>query len=322
MLLQRQVSPEIDRPSESHNPSVEDQIYSLILKLRNTHVESGADHPIHYLKISAFVSACLPIHFVLPAFPAKSANEKKTFTQLPDYGEVLGLERMNNLCRAISRIYPLGARMTICADGRVFGDLVHVSDAAIDVYGAEIEKIIRERGLVHLNTFNLENVFSCVDYSMMRARLTKEFAEPLAELRERVRSESDTRELFNGIHRFILEDQLVLNPEISRSQNRLMAKALAYEVIQRSNAWSRVVEKYFPESVRLSIHPQAPSAAKIGVRLVESNHAWRTPWHSVAVYDGADFYLAPRAEVEERGGKVAYFEGKYPYFILKSREGI
>lgn len=48
-------------------------------------------------------------------------------------------------------------------------------------------------------------------------------------------------------------------------------------MIQRSNAWSRLLERTFPDSVRLSIHPQFRVSAKIGVRLVDSADAWLTP---------------------------------------------
>jgi pyoverdine/dityrosine biosynthesis protein Dit1 len=90
-------------------------------------------------------------------------------------------------------------------------------------------------------------------------------------------------------------------------------KEVAYEVIRRSNAWSRLVEALFPHALRLSIHPQLPTSAKIGFQLVPCENAWGTPWHNVALLGAEGFRLVKRREAEERGATLAY-EGKYPYF--------
>jgi len=226
------------------------------------------------------------------------------------------LQKLNTLCQQISEIYTPGAAITICSDGRVFSDVVQVSDGAVDVYGREIDEIIAEYKLKNLSTFCLEDIFGGKSYDEMRRRLTEDFAEDLEQLRERTRTESDALSLFNGIHRFMFEDQLALHPERSKTQSREKAKGLAYEVIRRSNAWSRVVEQQFPHSLRLSIHPQSIRSTKIGVRLLNSNDLWRTPWHSVTVFDGQDYFLAPRSEAEARGGTLKYAENKYPFYAL------
>lgn len=253
---------------------------------------------------------------ILPAFPAKSPNPQKTATHKPDFGEVVALTRLNTLCTCITDIYKSGAKITICSDGRVFSDVVQVCDGAVDVYGREIRAIINERGLEHLATFSLDDVYSAHDYDLMRQRLVWEFAESVDQIRQRVKSDPDDRALFNGIHRFMFEDQLALQPERSKSWAREHAKGLAYAVIQRSNAWSRLVEKRFPDTIRLSIHPQPDHSPKIGVRLVNSSDQWRTPWHSVLVSDGQKYWLAPRAQAEAHGATLVYAENRYPYYVI------
>ena len=91
-------------------------------------------HRAHAERILAFMRRQEPIHFVLPAFPAKSPNKKKVIGDLPDLGERLALGNLEELCIRIQGIYSPGARLTICTDGHVFADLVGLSDDTVLLY--------------------------------------------------------------------------------------------------------------------------------------------------------------------------------------------
>lgn len=298
--------------------SLAHRILALVLELRNVApgLEEGADKTsLHLAKIQAFLEREEPIRFVLPAFPAKSANPEKTLGAMPDFGEVLALRRLDALCERIGRLWSPGARLTICSDGRVFSDLVQVSDEAVTAYGREIRRIIEEEDLTRLETFGLDDAMpEHAGFDQLRRMLVLEHGDTLAQVRERCRRDAAGRSLFNGIHRFLFEDLLALRPDLSRTQLRLLSKELAYETIQRSNAWSRLVERRFPEAVRLSIHPQPLGSEKIGVKLLPSASIWRTPWHSAALFDGREFVLVRRSEAEAMKATVALAEGKYPCF--------
>lgn len=250
-------------------------------------------------------------HFVLPAFPAKSPNRQKTLGPMPDFAEVLGLKRLNDLCRDRGT-----AELTICSDGRVFSDLVLVEDTLVEGYAQNIRAIIAAEGFERLRTLHLEDVFPGQTYDEMRARLVGEYAESLEEIHGKVKTTDEYRLLFNGIHRFLFEDRLVLFPEKSRNRVREESKTLAYEVIQRSQAWSRLVEERFPTATRLSIHPQIRGSRKIPVQLVPSPDPWATPWHNVALRDQNGYRLAKRSVAESLGARVAIAGGKYPYYDL------
>jgi pyoverdine/dityrosine biosynthesis protein Dit1 len=268
----------------------------------------------HMRKIEEFVAWSKPVHMILPAFPAKSPNPRKTVSHRPDYGEVLALSNLNDLCKKIRNIYAPGAIITICSDGRVFSDLVQVHDDAVGVYGKEIQDIISDRKMSNLSVYSLDDVYGRQTFSFMRNRLVNEFAEEINRIRERIKIDADLKNLFNGIHRFMYEDQIALQIGKSKNWVRGHSKGLAYQVIQRSNAWSRLVERRFPEALRLSIHPQSIWSPKIGIRLLPSDDIWRTPWHSVLVSRGGNFYLAPREQAEANGGILTYAENKYAYY--------
>lgn len=72
-------------------------------------------------RITEFSKANEPLSLLLPAFPWKNPNPEKTLgPESPDFGEELGLARLNHLCQELAEIYPHGAVLTLVADGPVY----------------------------------------------------------------------------------------------------------------------------------------------------------------------------------------------------------
>ncbi|RDI41523.1 isocyanide synthase family protein [Aquicella lusitana] len=270
----------------------------------------------HWDRILRALQVGQPIQFVLPAFPAKSPNLDKTAGVLPDLGERLALRFLDQLCQKISALYSPGAQILICSDGRVFNDLVNVTDKAVDAYAEGIRCILREDLLVSLTTFALDDYFGAIPYAVMREKLVKDYGETLPLIKERVKTDGAAKALFNGIHRFIYEDQLVSYHAMSKNQVKNLTKEIAYSVIQRSNAWSRFVEKCFPDAVRLSIHPQPFGSEKLGIMLLKSKDVWATPWHRVVLYDGREHLLVRKKEAETLGAKPVFVHDQFSHYAL------
>lgn len=275
--------------------------------------------PVHASRIEAFVRNEEKIHFILPAFPAKSPNQEKTLGAEPDFGEVLALTSLQQLCDEIKAVHAPGAEILICSDGRVFSDLVGVPDSIVSRYSRGIERIIEQNEFMSLKTFHLENAFQAEDFDEMREELVTTHGQKVEQIREETKASLAARWLFNGIHRFVFEDKLGQAAHLSRERVRREAKEVTYKMIQRSNAWSRLVETIFAESVRLSIHPQVPQSAKIGIQLVPSENIWRTPWHSVALEDQGKFTLVRRRDAEAMGARRTQKKG-FEFFTLNESE--
>lgn len=291
-----------------------EQILSLIYAHSNSYSPEYAANAAVLRKIQNFIDAERPVHLILPAFPAKSPNRDKTLGALPDMADLEGLRMLNRLAQQIRELHQPGARILICSDGRVFADVVQVSDMDVENYKRGIERMIAWHDLAHLETFHLEDVFGSLSFNNMRERLTRNFAVPVEQLRENLNGDPALRLMFNGIHRFMFEDQLFLSPHLSREKARQHSKQLAYQVIQRSNAWSRLLEQRFPASVRLSIHPQVPQSEKLGVQLVPAENKWATPWHNVLVTDGLNKKLMKRAEAEAAGAVLTRSDEGYLFY--------
>jgi pyoverdine/dityrosine biosynthesis protein Dit1 len=269
---------------------------------------------LHLPLVRSALAAGVPVRLVLPAFPAKSASPNKTLGPLPDLGEELALRFLQQRCDAIRHRYPPGAKLTICSDGRVFNDLVGVSDADVTAYRRRIQELIDRLGLADLELFDLDDVWPGEPHAEVRERLLELHGEPLERLVERTHQFPHHQQLYNGIHRFLTEDLADREPGLSRNQARNRSKDAAYEVVRRSNAWSRLVAVYFPDALRLSIHPQPPHSEKIGIQLVAADDVWLTPWHSVAVLEAERFSLMHRAAAEKLGARLVETDGRPSHY--------
>ena len=241
---------------------------------------------------------------MLPAFPAKSPNPAKTLGALPDLVETLALRSLQHLCDEIAQTYEPGAKLTIASDGHVFADLVEVPDADVDAYQDAIAAIVAGEELGSLELFDLRDVYGKTDPDVSRAELVERYAQPVEDLQARANAHSRHQTMYNGIHRFLFEDAVVLHPDRSRTANRNWTKDRAWEVIRRSDAWGALVAEAFPDAVRLSIHPQAEISEKIGIHLMPTEDAWLTPWHGVAVLDADSAKLMKREAAEALGATL------------------
>lgn len=272
--------------------------------------------PCHLRKLEFFTTQAKPLHFILPAFPAKSPNLRKVLGKLPDMGERISLQFLHELCRQIQKIYAPGMQITICSDGRVFSDLVCVKEEDVTDYARQLRYIHQEINAYNLDFFNLEDEFNNLSFEEMRTQLIDGYADSLPNIRELIKSNSNHCSLFNGIHRFLCEDYQVLQPTQSRNRVRLECKTIAYEVIQRSDAWSNLIAKRFPHALRLSIHPQPYDSEKIGIHMIKAIDKWGTPWHNVAVHNGQEFILMKRHQAESMGASIVYHQGRPSHFVL------
>jgi pyoverdine/dityrosine biosynthesis protein Dit1 len=270
----------------------------------------------HVHTVQHYVVGGEPVHLVLPAFPAKSPSPRKVLGQLPDRAERLALRYLAEICADIREVYPGGARVTIASDGRVFSGVVGVSDADVTAYRAGLTRMIGEEGLAGIEVISLEDVLPG-DFDDIRDRLCAVYAEPVEVVRSRARLLPSDQALYNGIHRFLFEDRLVPGQSISRHRLREATRGPAYELIRRSNAWSRLLRDRYPYALRLSIHPQPAHSRKVGILLAAgASDSWITPWHGVAVDDGVTQRLMYRHEAEALGATPVVVDGRPSHYLV------
>ncbi|CAM2929562.1 isocyanide synthase family protein [Legionella worsleiensis] len=271
-------------------------------------------------KISAPIDFALAhnqaIHFVLPAFPAKSANREKTLSHLPDIGEQLALININDLLEQIAAVYAPGARLTICSDGRVFNDIVGVSDHEVTAYVGALHALVNELKLSRIDFFDLSDCWPNMSFTEMREHLVQFYASSIEEIKSSVKNNDNEKKLFNGLHRFLVEDYAYLIKNNSKNQIRKRAHQHTYQLIQRSHAWGELIKSKYPNSIRLSIHPQTCASNKLAYQLVESSHRWATPWHNVVVVQHDRVTLMKNSEAKRIPTQLIWQNGRPSHYQL------
>ena len=327
--VDRLVQDFIHPPHDSAHFSQAENILRELFRFRRLQPDAGSCQAnpcsqclaLHLHKVQRALATGTPIPLVLPAFPAKSANLKKVTGPLPDLGEELALRFLQERCDAIAEAYEPGAELVICSDGRVFSDVVGVRDVDVTAYRHAVIEMIDRLGLKSLQVFDLDDVCADLEFDSMRDWLMDRYAEPLEDLRDRTRQHPHHQQLFNGIHRFMFEDLVERDTELSRTQAKKRSKDLAFEVIRRSNSWSRVVAEFFPDSLRLSIHPHAAHSDKIGILLGDADDLWLTPWHGVAILRSDRFLLTRRHLAEEQGAVLIERNDGFSHFEMLDHDG-
>jgi len=291
----------------------------------------------HLSKVISAVDQGLPVPFVLPAFPGKSPNLTKVLGSAPDMAERQALKFLQHLSNRVKRIYDPGIQIILCSDGRVFSDVIGMRDEDVSVYQKELSQMIVDLGLTSISTFDLDDLYPNLRFDEMRALLMARYGEPLGVLKAAIsrggkihddslafcEDDQEANRLYCGITRFLLEDATFPGQKKSRAALQKECRTRAYEVIQRSKAWGELVEKKFPNAVRLSIHPQSCGAKKLGIRLIESSNGkdqWMTPWHGVAVDLGGRFVFLKKSQAEELGARLIHQEGRPSHYILTGGE--
>lgn len=266
--------------------------------------------------VQPFVAAGRPVDFVLPAFPVKSPNPAKVLGPLPDLAERMALDLLERLCLRIGDLHPAGARILLCSDGRVFSDVVGVSDQAVTAYQRAMESLLAPGSPIRLFCLDDVTEFAHLDHQAMREELVSGYGQPLAEITTGIRAGGPDLPLYRAITRFLFEDRLTPDYQGSRAALQRAARARAYLMIQRSQAWGNLLGDYHPQAVRLSIHPQPCGSEKTAIQLAGSADGWLTPWHGVAVLRDGRLTLLKRSEAERLGARLVSLGGRPDHYVL------
>ncbi|MBD3353838.1 MAG: L-tyrosine/L-tryptophan isonitrile synthase family protein, partial [Candidatus Lokiarchaeota archaeon] len=91
-------------------------------------------------KLNYFIDKGKRIEFSILGFPFKVPVPLKTNRKLPDLGELLSLNRLNNIMELIEKIYSPGAKVTVFTEG-IFGSFVGLEKKEADAYRDYLIKI-------------------------------------------------------------------------------------------------------------------------------------------------------------------------------------
>jgi len=272
-------------------------------------------------ELESKISNSEAIEFVLPGFPCKSSSQWKVLDRWPDKAEEISLRFLDGLCRQIRDITHGEVKITICSDGRVFSPHIRVPDEHILDYGRELKQMIEDNGLTNLDIFQLEDCMSGSP-NQLRAEVLHNFGRTIEEIREETTADPSLHNTRLGLTRFMLEEGKAWRERTGSSETNGQlqkdAKERAWRVLQASQAWGALVASMFPDSLRLSIHPQTTDSRKLGLFLIPTNDSFLTPWHGVAVENCGQFGLMRAKDLDRLEGRIVCERGRPSHFVCES----
>ncbi|KAE9158740.1 hypothetical protein PF004_g31780, partial [Phytophthora fragariae] len=235
--------------------------------------------------IARFVDRNEPITVVLPGFPTKTPNHGgKVLGPLPDRAEELALARLEKLCASVEEVYPVGCKVTIFSDGRVFGDLVGASLENIRAYKNGLKELVKEAGHTHIQFDGLEN-YTKTDNPVQE--VLERFGINQMDMDARIANEPDIGNNFRSFSQFMERDMADRWAGKSEAEMRKGCDDVARKMMLRNVGFSSLVAEEYAHAVRVSIHCYNNAGPKFGIHLLPAKRmdTPRTPWHSVICED-------------------------------------
>ncbi|WP_038900521.1 L-tyrosine/L-tryptophan isonitrile synthase family protein [Dickeya dadantii] len=272
-------------------------------------------------QISAFLSAGEPVRFVLPGFPCKSPNiVDKTFGVLPDYGDVISINRLESLAKAIQALYEPGCQVTILSDGTTFNDIVEVPDTTRKEYNQQLRALIQSPYIEWkaLGDF-LPETRSDDD---TRKALIKSAGLPykgIADFIKRVGNHDELAATHDKVCSYLYNDvRLNRQPQQSNEDYLNSVAEKAYQMMYRGQALSALVERAFPDAIRLSVHQYDNDGPKFTFGFADGLATVRQPWHSVPVLSASgNVSLLGHASVDKDHHVLVTYQG-HPWVYVET----
>ncbi|KAJ3538272.1 hypothetical protein NM208_g5975 [Fusarium decemcellulare] len=280
------------------------------------------------------VTAGSKIPMVLPAFPAKSINVvEKVLGPSPDLGEELALDRLNDLCSRIQKIYAPGAMVLIATDGACYNDLTGVTNDNLWEYGVALRRMVADKGYRCIDFVRIMNLLGLYHDSMItkerfisllepsRRELMDRYVDPNFDATACIKNDPDYKMTYDGYAKFLKKDLAfgaVRNSVTSGKKFKAKVHETAKAMIARGVAFAELIRERCPDHVRLSIHPST-GLTKISMPLIpQPNSFSMTPWHcAVAVDVRGNFKTAHVAALRD-SHKLIYKHGQAYFFRERS----
>lgn len=264
-------------------------------------------------KAFKFIESNSSIRFVLPGFPCKSPNQvDKSFGVIPDFGEVVSLKRLHSLAEEINDIYEPGCHIVILSDGTTFNDIVEVPDEIRAEYNRKLRETISSP---FISWFGLRSFFNdCETEEDVRKRLIKSANLPYRNLDDLVRSarqDQNIRAAHDNLCSYLYND-VRLNRAANQSEDEYLqcVSQKAYEMMYRGMALNSLIDRSFPDAIRLSVHQYSNEGPKFTFAFMEGAKRVVQPWHSVPVISmSGHIELKGHARVEKDRHALVRFNG-------------
>lgn len=289
-----------------------------------------------------FISRILPLLeqkkrllFILPGFPFKDQNRFRVpyDASCVDFSEISFLVRLHNLIQALYQVHPFGAEAMVLSDGRLYQDIFYVDSKDVDDYqwrlydfrnklniqgdvsiidlkdlidradeNGEVSKIIECIEEVISNRFKREDFFQVLVQGMKWNMNSRKLLENYCDV--------DAWNIMRCSRNDIREDLLVAWDWYHKLAEEAATKYAATNLMLK---WTNLLQKFFPESIRCTVHPKEDQFA-LAMNYAWNGVAWSEKWPgNIKDISTVPFYTLDKHKIK----LVRFRSNHYPCFFTE-----
>lgn len=290
-----------------------------------------------------FIAQILPLleekkrlFFVLPGFPFKDQNKFRVpyAASYVDFSEISFLIRLHNLIQSLYQVHPFGAEALVLSDGRLYQDIFCIDSEAVEEYQWTLQN--------YRNKLNIQGDVSIIDLKDLieRADENGEITSLIGHIEAIILGNFVSDEMFLNLiqgmkwnlnSRSILKDyndsdswSIIKNRRSEVSENLLdiwdkyhelaQKAAVRYATINLALKWTDLIHKFFPESIRCTVHPKKNQFA-LAMGYAWNGVAWSEKWpKGIKDISTVPFYSLGK---EDAIKQVRFRSTKHPCFFTK-----
>ena len=295
--------------------------------------------------ITTFATHVLPLIekrkrllFVLPGFPFKDQNRFRVpyGSECVDFSEISFLIRLHNLIQTLYQVHPFGAESLVLSDCHLYKDIFYVSEEQVNEYQWRLN--------YYRNRLNLQGGVSIIDLKEMieRADSNGVISSVVSHIEQHLKSNYLDSPMFYSLVQGMkwnmnskllldfLDDSdawLVIKEHREKIPERLkdcwddynskaQYSALKYASINLMLKWTDLIHKFFPESIRCTVHPKKGQFA-LAMNYAWNGVAWSEKWpRSLQDISTVPYYTLGEQETVYL---VKMHSTNYPCFFTKER---
>ena len=256
--------------------------------------------------IDEFVSRILPLLeqkkrllFILPGFPFKDQNRFRVpyDSSCVDFSEISFMIRLHNLIQALYQVHPFGAEALVLSDGHLYQDIFHIDTKEVDDYQYRLHD--------YRNKLNIQGDVSIIDLKSLikRADEDGEISMITEHIEQVIYSSFKEKDFFQALvqgmkwnmnsrkllknysdldawsiikcNRNNIKDSLLTAWD--KYQDMAEKAAVKYAATNLMLKWSNLLQNFFPESIRCTVHPKKNQFA-LAMNYAWNGVAWSEKW--------------------------------------------
>ncbi len=331
---------QVELPKDNSEMEMARSIYKLLCNQaigssknkKNNNFEAFAKH------VLPLIAEKKRLMFVLPGFPFKDQNRFRVpfDAGCVDFSEISFLIRLHNLIQTLYQVHPFGGEALVLSDGRLYKDIFGISDEEVEEYQWRLK--------YYRNKLNLQGDVSIIDLKELIERadvdgiITKLVACISESIKRHLVGTPSFEALVQGMKwnmnsRALLSD---LSDEVTwqvikkgkeevestyidrweKYDEQARTAAIKYASVNLMLRWTQLIEKFFPESIRCTVHPK-PNQFALTVNYAWNGVAWSDRWpKSLENIKTVPYYsLGNQSEIY----LVRLHSTNYPCFFTKEK---